>query len=293
MAVIGNNTREVFPSYLESIKNIMELRARQTNDLTNGDAVLLVGFNSVGDKLGGTYVWNANSIEADDNRTVIIPDISNITARGRWVLANEQQTGNQGPIGDKGPRGDKGLTGDKGPTGNQGAQGEVGGDVVGSFKSFGGVTAPNGYLICDGSEVQQSVYPALYAVLGSRYGTAAAGNFKLPDTRGRSLLGATTEFPVGSYGGSRTHQISLSEMPAHKHGGGVNDAGTAMFSHNSFVSQVRTADSIDNNGNAGTNEGWTGTRGGGFDGMGSQAEGPGAAMDIMNPFLSITWLIKT
>ena len=286
-------SREIFPTYLESIKTMAALRARRINDLTNGDAILLVGYLYVGDKLGGTYVWNANSTEEDDGRTVVIPDVSDITARGRWILANEQQQGNKGPDGDKGPTGDKGLPGDKGPTGDRGPAGDVGGDVVGSFKPFAGASAPAGYLICNGSEVSQATYPALFAVIGNTWGAAVTqGNFKLPNLTGRTLIGAGTGYALGSTGGEATHQITLEEMPAHRHGNGMCDEGSAMFSHGYFGSSVTTPDSVDNDGDQGSNEGWTGTRGGGFDGKGSQPEGPGNAMSLMQPYAAITWLIR-
>jgi len=44
-------------------------------------------------------------------------------------------------------------------------------------------------LLCDGRQVAQATYPDLYAAIGATYGTASAGNFKLPDFRAK--------FPVG------------------------------------------------------------------------------------------------
>ncbi len=43
-------------------------------------------------------------------------------------------------------------------------------------------TIPNGFLVCDGSEILISEYPALYEVIGDNYGTASdAEHFVLPD----------------------------------------------------------------------------------------------------------------
>lgn len=47
-------------------------------------------------------------------------------------------------------------------------------------------------LLCDGREVSQTTYADLYAKIGATYGTASAGNFKLPDYRGRSPIGIGT-----------------------------------------------------------------------------------------------------
>lgn len=45
------------------------------------------------------------------------------------------------------------------------------------------VNAPAGYLLCDGTELNQTDYPALYAVIGQTFG-GNAGTFLLPDLRG-------------------------------------------------------------------------------------------------------------
>jgi microcystin-dependent protein len=64
---------------------------------------------------------------------------------------------------------------------------------VGSMLPYAGTTAPYGYLFCDGSEVEQAKYPALFVAIGSIYnGTtplSGIGTFRLPDLRGRFALG--------------------------------------------------------------------------------------------------------
>jgi microcystin-dependent protein len=65
---------------------------------------------------------------------------------------------------------------------------------IGSLIPFAGTTLPNGYLLCDGAEVQISQYPELFAVIGVTYNGPVAllglATFRLPDLRGRSPLGA-------------------------------------------------------------------------------------------------------
>lgn len=64
----------------------------------------------------------------------------------------------------------------------------------GSIMAFAGSTLPNGYLLCDGSEVLISDYPELYAVIGYTYKSIGLllglATFALPDLRGRLPLGA-------------------------------------------------------------------------------------------------------
>lgn len=72
---------------------------------------------------------------------------------------------------------------------------------------------PSGWLLCDGSEyIQTGTYSNLYVLLGSKYGIATAGNFKVPDLRKsttwfQSISTATTTTAVAPMG---TDTISLS-----------------------------------------------------------------------------------
>lgn len=89
---------------------------------------------------------------------------------------------------------------------------------------------PAGWLACDGSVVSQATYAALYALLGSTWNTGGegAGNFRLPDARGRSLLGSgagagLSARTVGQTGGEESHALTSAEGPTHSHT--VNDPG--------------------------------------------------------------------
>ena len=57
----------------------------------------------------------------------------------------------------------------------------------------GGQFIPPGYLLCDGAEVSLVTYPALYIVIGNTFGVQPTPTtFRLPDTRGRTLMGSLT-----------------------------------------------------------------------------------------------------
>ncbi len=62
-----------------------------------------------------------------------------------------------------------------------------GGVPPGCILSFGGDVAPSGYLLCDGSSLLRATYAALFAVIGTAFGTADGTHFNLPDSRGRFL----------------------------------------------------------------------------------------------------------
>ena len=69
---------------------------------------------------------------------------------------------------------------------------------VGTILPYAGQTPPTGYLFCDGTEISQTAYSALFTVIGHSFNigdfydsTGLLGNntFKLPDMRGRLPLG--------------------------------------------------------------------------------------------------------
>jgi microcystin-dependent protein len=64
---------------------------------------------------------------------------------------------------------------------------------IGAILPYAGAEAPYGYILCDGSELEQTKYSDLYDVIGTTYNGATALNgintFKVPDLRGRFPLG--------------------------------------------------------------------------------------------------------
>lgn len=64
---------------------------------------------------------------------------------------------------------------------------------IGTIFPFAGGNIPEGYLLCDGGEVERAKFPDLFDIIGTSYnGTAAlngAGTYRLPDLRGRFPLG--------------------------------------------------------------------------------------------------------
>lgn len=55
----------------------------------------------------------------------------------------------------------------------------------GTMLRFGGVGTPaGGFLLCDGSSYLRTDYPALFAVIGTKYGSIDASHFNVPDNGG-------------------------------------------------------------------------------------------------------------
>lgn len=88
---------------------------------------------------------------------------------------------------------------------------------IGAIILFSGNTIPTGWLICDGSTLNEEEYPELYDVIGHIYGGTGL-DFNVPDFKGRTAVGRDglqTEFAnIGQTGGSK-------ELQAHNHKIGI------------------------------------------------------------------------
>lgn len=68
---------------------------------------------------------------------------------------------------------------------------------IGMMTMFGGVTAPTGWLLCNGAQISRTTYAALFAILGTRYGGGdGSTTFTLPTMQGRAPMG---HFPGGPW----------------------------------------------------------------------------------------------
>ncbi|VFQ46101.1 phage tail protein [Desulfoluna butyratoxydans] len=89
---------------------------------------------------------------------------------------------------------------------------------LGEIRMFSGNFAPRGYAWCDGSLVTISEFPALFAILGTRYGGDGRTNFALPDLRGRLPVGCGDVYYLGLARGQEFVQLTQNNLPPHNHG---------------------------------------------------------------------------
>ena len=96
---------------------------------------------------------------------------------------------------------------------------------VGVIEMFAGSTAPNGWLVCDGSTVSRKTYSDLFKIIGTTYGVGNSNDtFTLPDMRGRTPIGvgtgtyltATTR-TLASTTGAETATLLEANLPSHAH----------------------------------------------------------------------------
>ena len=153
----------------------------------------------------------------------------------------------------------------------------VAGVPTGSVFCMAVISIPTGYLECNGEAVSRSTYSALFAVIGTAYGSGnGSSTFNVPDLRGEFVRGVDRGRGVdsgrniatsqGSQNSSHNHSASSTSSvtdPGHKHtmnfnlgnlissGGafGMKDSGTAdrMNTATTGIS-VSTSTSIGNQG---------------------------------------------
>jgi microcystin-dependent protein len=90
----------------------------------------------------------------------------------------------------------------------------------GVIMQFAGVTAPAGYLLCDGTAVSRTTYAGLFTAISTTYGSGdGSSTFNLPDLRGRVPVGKNggTFGTIGATGGAETHTLTEAQMPSHTH----------------------------------------------------------------------------
>jgi microcystin-dependent protein len=100
---------------------------------------------------------------------------------------------------------------------------------VGTIVTTALLSAPTGWVFCDGRVLSQTTYATLFAALGTTYNTGgeAAGTFRIPDLRGRFMLtpdgmgGVNANRAPGvllaSGGGAATVTLDSTQIPSHRH----------------------------------------------------------------------------
>ena len=191
---------------------------------------------------------------------------------------------------------------------------------IGAIMPYAGATAPNGYLFCDGSEIERAKFSDLFDVIGNGYNGAAAlvgvNTFRIPDLRGRFPLGkdnmdnaGTVPIVTGGYvdaGGGTAGRVP--DVQATILGGSAGQSSTALtlanlpeHSHSlstptqdySAVALTATLDPLATSGPGPTAPGqaqYLKDSGGVKKPLGVTLATP---VGLMNPFLALNYIIRS
>lgn len=122
------------------------------------------------------------------------------------------------------------------------------GDLVQSANA----SARTGWLLCYGQAVSRTTYAALFAAIGTSYGSGdGSTTFNIPDCRGRAWVGVDNMggtpanrmpgWAAGTAGGEYTHTLVTGEMPVHAHTASDSGHSHADAGHSHTVGAVSTS----------------------------------------------------
>lgn len=106
------------------------------------------------------------------------------------------------------------------------------GRVVGEVVEWLTATPPAGWLICDGSSLLRAgTYAALFAIIGTAFGTVDGTHFTLPDLRGKLALGVSASHALATTGGAETVNLQHQHTWGTTNGSGDLTSGDGQLVH--------------------------------------------------------------
>jgi microcystin-dependent protein len=179
---------------------------------------------------------------------------------------------------------------------------------------YAGSSAPTGWLLCNGQAVSRTTYAALFAVVGTTYGTGdGSSTFNVPDITGRVIAGKESSASrltsgvsgvdgatLGATGGSQSHTLATTEIPSHQHDVFLKDPGhDHIVTYGSTVAGGSGAADVSGNTQSTkhTNSNTTGITIGSVSGTANDnkvaATGGGGAHNNVQPTIVLNYIIKT
>lgn len=152
---------------------------------------------------------------------------------------NTKGTGKLKITGDTNINGNVAVTGNTTLTGNATITGtlSVAGTNItplplGVVYAYVGSTVPTTYLECDGSAISRTDYAALFAIIGTSFGTGdGSTTFNLPNMQRRVIVGrggsgtATLANTIAATGGEEAHALTSAENGPHTHSLTTSNSG--------------------------------------------------------------------
>jgi len=158
---------------------------------------------------------------------------------------------------------------------------------TGTIVEWTTATIPTGFLVCDGSNVSRTTYAALFAVIGTTYGSGdGSTTFGLPDLEDRIPIGKSSTYALASTGGAASVTLSTAQLPAHGH---TITSGSGAFAGD--LGLVQCPEGSDGN-----------KYGTGDDARDASSEdaryranntGSGSSVSVLQPYIALNFMIKT
>ena len=173
---------------------------------------------------------------------------------------------------------------------------------VGLIAPYAGLSAPSGWLLCDGSEYDIAQYSALHALIGNTYkANPAAGKFAVPDLRGRMPMGAdnmggnsadvntaVSADVIGAKDGAETVTVQVENLPEHEHDL-RGDSGDQYYAIRDVSGTPNDDEAVVYDAPTGTGAGQAYPSSGGI----LTDDSLGTPINIMNPTVTINYIIYT
>ena len=168
---------------------------------------------------------------------------------------------------------------------------------IGTVNAFAGTVAPAGWLICNGDSYLTTVYNLLFDIIGTTYGDAGAGTFRVPDLAGRhpvGLLGIPSNnnnritsgtSTIGGVSGNPTSTITEANLPDHTHTL-ESDTGDQFYATTTVASQTGSNTSA----GGGAADGANGTK---ISTTGVLPAATNTPLNTTDPFVAMNYIIYT
>jgi len=162
-------------------------------------------------------------------------------------------------------------------------------------------SVPSGFLDCDGAAVSRSTYAALFAIIGTTYGSGdGSTTFNVPNLEDNVPVGRSPGKALASTGGSNTASIthtgnvsgstgnatlSTAQLASHSHPQGGTSGPQTMTSPAPKIGPNRLY--------VPDNTGSTGSGGAHSHNMSANFAGNTSNPSILQPYLTVNYIIKT
>ena len=154
-------------------------------------------------------------------------------------------------------------------------------------------SVPSGFLECNGAAVSRTTYSALFAIIGTTYGAGdGSTTFNVPDLQDNVAIGKSNTKALGSTGGANT-VTSTGNVGGSTANASLSTPQIASHSHSQGAVGTQ-ANENPGNGQRARRQGNTGSAGGGGGhSHNMSATFSGDATSVVQPYLTIIYIIKT